>query len=347
AYFDSPKYAVWPDAYLVTANQGDLPPVYALDRENMLSPDGATCPTARPMQKIQGADGLPALSVEALTPADLDGRLPPVPSPAFLLRHRDEELNGDLDQDPLTDQLEVWSLIVDFADAAQTTMVQLADVTISDFDSNLCPPIEIFSCIPQPGGAPALDPMLEVVMNRLTYRYFGSHETLVGVLQTDVNDSPDHSGERWFELRRTPAGSGDWTLFQEGTYSPDGDGRFMGTVAMDGGGNMLLAYNVSSTTVFPSLRYTGRQVGDPLGVMTVAETTLAAGSAANSSNLYGSYNQMGVDPVDECTFWFLGMYNPSGKGVRIGAVRFDLCNVSMFADGFESGDVSAWSASLP
>ncbi len=52
--------------------------------------------------------------------------------------------------------------------------------------------------------------------------------------------------------------------------------------------------------------------------MTVPEIELATGGDNNSSSRYGDYNQMGVDPVDGCTFWFLGMYNPSGKAVRVG-----------------------------
>ena len=124
----------------------------------------------------------------------------------------------------------------------------------------------------------------------------------------------------------------------------------MGMVAMDGSGNIMLAYNVShdgtngGASVFPSIRYTGRLAGDPLGVMTVPEIELATGGGANSSSRYGDYNQMGVDPVDECTFWFLGMYNPSGKAVRLGAARFDDCSGSteIFADGFESGNIGAW-----
>ena len=133
----------------------------------------------------------------------------------------------------------------------------------------------------------------------------------------------------------------------------------MGMVAMDGDGNIMLAYNVShndsagppagDVDVFPSLRYTGRLASDPLGVMTLGEVEFATGGAANSSSRYGDYNQMGVDPVDDCTFWFLGMYNPSGKAVRIAAAKFDACvgGGAIFTDGFESGDTSAWTTTVP
>ena len=68
-------------------------------------------------------------------------------------------------------------------------------------------------------------------MFRLAYRNFGSYEALVGNFVTDV-DGNDLAGVRWFELRKSPGGP--WTLFQEGTYSPDSTNRWMGAIAMDG-----------------------------------------------------------------------------------------------------------------
>ncbi|GAB4188660.1 MAG: hypothetical protein Tsb002_15130 [Wenzhouxiangellaceae bacterium] len=323
---DYPKYGVWPDAYIAGSNQGSTPPVYAFDRVNMLSPNGVSCPTARATQKITGAPDLPGLGFEIFTPVDLNGAPPPAGSPAYFIRHRDEEFHGDANPDPNTDRLELWTLDVDFNNSNNTTFSKLPDVIVSDFDTNLCPPVSVFSCVPQPNGGSRLDPLLEVVMNPASYRNFGTHETITGVLQTDVGDFQDHVGERWFELRNSGSG---WALHQEGTYSPDSDHRFMGMVNMDQDGNMLLAYNVSSTSVFPSIRYTGRNASDTLNVMTLGETTLANGNGVNNSSRYGDYNHMSVDPVNDCTFWFLGMYNPNSsgdtKGVRIGAVEFDTC----------------------
>jgi len=336
---DYPKYGVWPDLYLASANQGNTPPTYAFDRVNMLSPDGVSCPIARAPQKITGIPGLPGLGFETVVPVDLDGDPPPPDTPAFFIRHRDEELHGDPDPSPTEDLLEMFALDVDFDDPASTVLTALPDVVISEFDSNLCPPLSQFSCVPQPDDGPALDPLLEVVMNSVTYRNFGSHETILGVLQTDIGDFEDHAGERWFELRRSNGGV--WTTHQEGTWSPDAEGRFMGMIEMDQKGNILLAYNVSSTSVFPSIRYTGRAADDPLGVMTLAERELATGNGVNNSIRYGDYNHMSLDPENGCTFWFLGMYNPSAsgdtKGVRIGSAEFDLCLLAeiFFIDGFE------------
>ena len=53
-------------------------------------------------------------------------------------------------------------------------------------------------------------------------------------------EGADQAGIRWFELRRTPPGSGNWTLFQEGTHAPDTDNRWVGSIAMDEAGNIAL-----------------------------------------------------------------------------------------------------------
>ena len=341
---DYQKYGVWNDAYYGTTNEGNSPPVYLFDRANMI-----TCGTMRPVQKLI-APGLPGLGFEAFTPADLDGPTPPpAGSPGIVMRHRDTELGSQGPPDPTMDRLEIWQVEVDFDNAANTVFTQLPDIVVSEFDSNLCPPISFFSCIPQPGTTVRVDPLLEVIMFKLVYRNFTSHEMLLGVLQTDIGDFEDHSGERWFELRRTPPGSGDWTLYQEGTYSPDSEHRFMGTIGMDGSGNILLAYALSSTTVNPSVAFTGRLADDPLGTMTEPEQVLIAGSGFSSSIRYGDYSQIGIDPADDCTFWLTVEYTEgaSNNTTGVASVRFNSCGdpTLIFTDGFESGDLSRWSSS--
>ena len=168
-------------------------------------------------------------------------------------------------------------------------------------------------------------------MFRLQYRNMGNYEVLVGNLVTDV-DGSDHGGIRWFELRKT--GAANWSLFQEGTYAPDANHRWMGAISMDGSGNIAVGYNVShDTDVYPSLRYVGRLASDPVGTMPQGEYILVDGSSPNGSNRYGDYSAMSVDPADDCTFWFTGMYNVSSSwSTRIGAFKFDTCSGTLGPD---------------
>ncbi len=320
---DYPKYGMWPDAYYATTNESS-PAIYAMNRVAMLAGAPATS------QRFT-APGLAGFSFEALTPADLDGMTaPPAGSPGIIMRHVDTEAHS-VPGYPATDILEVWSFSVNWTTPASSTFTKVADIQTAEFDSTLCG-LTSFSAMGMPGVAQcasnSLDPLREVIMNRLAYRNFGTHQALVGNLVTDIGSN--FGGVRWFELRKT--GAGAWTLYQEGTYAPTTtDNRWMGGIAQDGSGNIALAYNVSSQTIYPSIRYAGRLASDPLGTLPQGEYTLVNGSGVNGSNRYGDYAAMSIDPFDDCTFWFTGQWNASSQwSTRIGAFKFDACGTTDF-----------------
>ncbi|MBT4521991.1 MAG: hypothetical protein HOC23_18485 [Halieaceae bacterium] len=316
---DYPKYGVWHDAYYATTNEGGGPALYAMDRTAMLSGSAATMQRF-PVTRLNG------FGFQALTPADADGATPPSGStPAYFVRHRDDEVHNVGSNNASSDFIEVWELVIDWNTPASSALTGPTNIAVAEFDSDLCG-LSSFYCFPQPGSGTTLDPLREVVMWRAQYRNFGTHQTLIGNLVTDITGS-DQGGIRWFELRRT---SGSWALHQEGTYAPDSIHRWMGSVAMDGDGNIALGYNVSDvTSVYPGLRYTGRLASDSAGVMSQSESVIVAGSASSSTNRYGDYSAMTVDPVDDCTFWFTGEYNAASTwSTRIASFKFDSCGAS-------------------
>src|SRR5204863_9631532 len=83
------------------------------------------------------------------------------------------------------------------------------------------------------------------------------------------------------------------------SFSPDSTFRWMGSIAMDKVGNIAVGYSASSSTIFPSLRYTGRLASDPLGTLE-AENTIKAGTGdrkstrLNSSHVEISYAVVGL-----------------------------------------------------
>ena len=97
------------------------------------------------------------------------------------------------------------------------------------------------------------------------------------------------SGIRWWEIRNP---NGSPVIFQEGTYAPgitDGIHRWMGSIAMDGQGNMALGYSASNGTnpaVFPSVFYTGRMASDPPGVMTLGEGSIINGTGSQTTSFH-------------------------------------------------------------
>ncbi len=292
---DYPKYGVWSDAYYVGTNESGGPAVYALERSQMLTGAAAS------MQRFT-ATSLSGFGFQMITPADADGSAPPAGTPGYFIRHNDDEAHGGSTS---SDYLEVFQFSVDWGTPSNSTFTGPTQIAVSDFDSSLCG-LTSFSCIPQPGTSTQLDPLREPVMPRAQYRNFGSYQTLVGSLATDVGS--DRAGVRWFELRRT---TGNWSLHQEGTYAPGSDSRFMSSTAMDGNGNLATAYNISSSSTYPGLRYAGRLAADPLGTLPQGENTLVNGTSRNSSNRYGDYSSLNVDPDDDCTFYVTGEYNTS------------------------------------
>ncbi len=320
---DYPKFAVWEDAYYVTANElSGLGPntagVYALDRQAMINGD-----VPAPYQRFT-APPLAGWGFQTLTPADLDGPAAPAGSPAYFARQRDDEIHNDPFNNPFVDFIDIFELKVDFSDPALSTFGLATSVPVGEFDSTVCG-TAFGPCFPQPGTAVTLDPLKEFIMWRLQYRNFGEYETLVGNFVTDVFDA-DIGKVHWFELRKTEAT--EWGVHQEGTYfGPDFDNRWAAAIAMDVSGNIAMGYNVVSAGTLPDLRYTGRLADDPLGQMGPQEYQIANSSASSTTNRWGDYSSMSVDPEDGCTFWFTGQYMQGTGfwGTRIASMKFDAC----------------------
>jgi hypothetical protein len=115
-------------------------------------------------------------------------------------------------------------------------------------------------------------------------------------------DGTDHAGVRRYEMRHDPTADslGGSSSYQQGTRTPDARHRRMGSIAMDGAGNLALGYSLSDrpTNTWPSIAYTGRPAGDPLGTLPQGEVVATPGSGAqlDSSGRWGDDSAMTVDP---------------------------------------------------
>ena len=302
-YFnDYPKVGVWSDAYYVTFNlfNGNSfvgPRVCAWDRNNMLNGAAAT----QQCFQLTSSSG-------SLLPADLDGSTPPpAGSPEYVLSYG-------------SNSLILWKFHVDFANSANTTLTGPVNIAVAPF-TRAC---NGGTCIPQLGTMQLLDSLADRLMYRLAYRNFGDHEALV------VNHSvatTNAVGVRWYELRN-PGGTP--VVYQQGTYAPDASYRWMGSIGMDKSGDIAVGYSVSSTTLNPSISYTGRAPGDPLGTL-APETSIIVGTGSQTTGLsrWGDYSSMTIDPVDDCTFWYSTEYLKANGtfnwSTRIASFRFPTC----------------------
>jgi hypothetical protein len=299
---DYPKFGVWPDGYYMSINtftSGSLsfagPAAVAFERAAMLT--GATA---------QGVLFQLNSTFDHMLPADLDGATtPPVSTPNYFTMARDGALSGG------SDRLEIYELRPDWVTIANSTFTGPTTLLTAAFDMNMCNFNR--NCIPQPSTAVGLDALSDLMMHRVQYRNFGTHQTMVLSHTVDATGT-DRAGIRWYELRNTGAG---WSVYQQATYSPDATHRWIGSIAMNGQGDIALGYSVSSSSIFPSIRYTGRKATDPLNTMTVAEQALFAGtgSQTGTANRWGDYTMMAVDPADDETFWYTNEYLPSTSAV--------------------------------
>jgi hypothetical protein len=303
---DYPKMSVWPDAYYMTTNEfapgfvGDGN--YAYNRAKMLRGD----PSAEVVY-FHGTDG-------GKLPSDVDsaGSPPPAGSPNYIM----EWFNGN------PGQLAEFKFHVDFATPALSTYTGPLLISVANFDPNA-------PAVPQPGTTTLLDNLSDRLMFRLAYRNMGSYEALV--LNHTVNAS-GLDAIRWYELR-DPNNALGASVFQQGTYAPaDGVHRWMGSIAMDKLGDIAVGFSAGSSTVFPSIRYAGRLVGDPAGQLSQGEATLLAGTGSEdypAAHRWGDYSAIQVDPVDDCTFWYTTMYfGQTGQRnwrTRIGSFKFPGC----------------------
>jgi hypothetical protein len=317
---DYPKVGVWPDGYYITYNMFANGATFkgakacAFDRAKMLAGQAAT------QQCFQLST-----SFGGLLPSDLDGAsatlggpgsinstgLPPAGEPNYLVNFG-------------TNSLGVWKFHVDWVTPANTTLTGPTTIPVNAF-TVAC---NGGACVRQPGTTQRLDSLADRLMYRLAYRKFPTFASIV-VNHSVRSGVAASSAIRWYELR---VNGGTVSVNQQGTYSPNTNFRWMGSMAMDKKGNIGLGYSIASTTVIPSVFFTGRAFDSVLspGVLE-AEASIFGGSGSQTGGLnrWGDYSSLSVDPVDDCTMWFTTEYLKTNGSfnwsTRIGKIKFNNC----------------------
>jgi hypothetical protein len=308
---DYPRPAVWPDGYYVPTSTGDeviQKHACVVDRAKMLKGEDAT-------EQCVIID-----DVNFLNNADLDGKqLPPKGAPNIMMAAGGTQLRKVMEDDGIY----VWSFHVDWKDPSKTKVVGPKKIAVAPYHY-LCDG-QLTNCVTQPGVDRRLDAQGDKIMARLVYRRIGNRESVVAV--HSVNTAAGGGGVRWYEFRvdkdRTVS------LYQQGTYAPEGFYRWMASPAIDGKGNIGIGYSFGGTPHFPGQRFAGRLASDPKGQMTLGETILVEGEAAQTSTLrWEDYTQTAMDPSDDCTIWYVGDYlkkDAPSYSTRIGAFRMPGC----------------------
>jgi len=293
---DYPKWGIWPDAYYQSQNnfgaggssfQGAYACAY--DRAKLLAGDSS----AKQVCFQSGTFD------DSLLPADLDsaGTLPPAGQQELFL--------GSIDNG--TPNIYQYLFHVDFTTPTNSTFTGVGGTMPIPGVASFSLACGGFSaCIPQRGISDKLDSLGDRLMYRLAYRNFsGDHQTWLVSHSVTAGSSV---GERWYEFH-APENSTGLSIYQQGTFAPDSNYRWMGSIAMDSAQDIALGYSVSSSTLYPSVSYTGRVSADALGTMeTEASIVSGTGSQSDTSNRWGDYSSMAIDAADDCTFWYTQEY---------------------------------------
>jgi Carboxypeptidase regulatory-like domain len=336
---DYPHLGVWSDGYYMTTNQFlnggpfDGTGAFAFNRAKMLAGD----PTANLIYFNLNLASHPE-QISGALPSDFDGMTPPPAGRANTFAY----FTSTKFSDP-ADGLRLFDFHADFAVPANSTFTERAESTyaaplaVAAFDPTS--PDRASVQQPPPGtNTTALDAITDRLMHRLQYRNTGSDERLVITHTVGVPGSITigtfKAAPRYYELRRALPG-GNFTVNEQATFAPDTDNRFVGSAAEDNQGNLAVGYSVSSTTTFPSIRYAGRLWSDPPNGLFQGEASIIAGSGSqqSSTNRWGDYSAMSVDPSDDCTFWYTQEYytaagqnaSTAGWQTRIANFRFPGC----------------------
>lgn len=304
---DYPRPTVWPDGYYTTTSTGDdviEKHAYVVDRSKMLKGEDAK------------EQSFIIKDVNFIINADLDGKqLPPPGSPSIMLAAGGSQLKKVLGDDGIY----AWKFYVNWKDHSKTRLEGPVKIDVAAYE--YLGGGQLTKTVPQPDTDQRLDSQGDKLMARLVYRRIGNRESVVGV--HSVNTSAGGGGVRWYEFLVNKDRS--LRLYQQGTFAPDTNYRWMASPAIDGKGNIGIGYSFGGKSVYPGQRFAGRHYGDPLGQLTLNEVVLVNGEAPQTTTLrWEDYTQTAVDPTDDETIWYVGDYLKKGArnySTKIGAFK--------------------------
>jgi hypothetical protein len=339
---DYPKWGIWTNDYGQTWNNfgpggsGFQGPVFCIyNRAKLLAGDG----TAEQICHQYTA------SEDSLLPADRDSTVPPpAGEDQFAIGSVDDVDNSHLSlYSAHINNPNDWSQGASFTGDNNSQLIAVAPY------AGICNGQFGGSCVPQKGVSDLLDSLGDRLMYRFAY---WQDPPLANVLATPprpvpaqhwlVNHSVEASGGngavRWYEftapIKNVPVTS--LSVFQQGTYAPDQQWRWMGSIARDKVGDILVGYSESSSTQYPSIYVAGRQVNDPVGLGNLEPEVLVvagSGSQTDTSSRWGDYTSMRIDLNDGmngCTFWYTNEYYMTTTGfdwsTQIASAKFSNCH---------------------
>ncbi len=301
---DYPKYGIWRDAYYVgidklSNNTEDQEDVFAMQREKML--------LGQPAKMVGFINpDRPNTNYTIAAPVDNDGAFAPANSPGLFVAINDAQWNS------IKDQLWIYEMDIDWNTPANSTFQRVQALDVASF-TPAPDPI-------QPGNA-SLDALAGYIMNKPVYRNFNSHQELVCCHAVE-GSSGFNAGMRWYELRKT---EGEWEIRQQGTYSPDNDSRWVGSITINPNHRIAMGYSVTGSSTYPGIRYAAQSptaYAAANGTFDIAEEVIFNGLHPQGNSRWGDYSSISVDPSNDSVFWYTNQYSDVNRKTKISKFKF-------------------------
>lgn len=318
---DYGKFGIWPDGLYMSANMFDFAASGSFQNVRVWA-----------LNLAQMEAGAPNVQVVSFNVPNISGGGPPCPPFTLLPSNARLQTGTPPAGRPnlfasvwcFLNTVEVWKFHVDWVNTGNSTFTgPTSSITGSSWS---VPP----NTVPSKSGN-NLDTLGIRLMMQNQYLNLAGTESLWNA-HTVAGSSSSQAAVRWYQVPVTGGTVGNAT--QASTWNPSLASRFMPSLAVDRLGDMAVGYSVSSSTVFPAIRYAGRLAGDATNTLPQTETSLIEGTGSQTGNCgpsaclrWGDYSAMTVDP-DGCTFWYTNeYYTASGLDhhTRIGSFRFGAC----------------------
>jgi hypothetical protein len=309
---DSPKLGAWSDGIYMAANMFDVSGggttttwqganVWALNRNDLLNGS----PVRQVKFTISGSAGF------GILPGNFRGSPFPSSLPNFFANI------------VAPNKFQLWKFRVDWNTPSNSTFTGPTVLTVANFTMP-CNAGQITACIPQKNSPELVDAVGDRLMTQLQYRKTNGVESLWAThTVASASGQGNPTGLRWYEIRNP---NGTPTIFQQSTFQPDANYRWLGSLAVNRDGDVAIGYSVSSTSMYPAIGTAGRVSFDPPNSFGLSEATFIQGTGSQNggANRWGSYSSMTLDPQDGCTFWYTNEYYATTGAnwqTRIGAFR--------------------------
>ncbi len=261
--------------------------------------------------------------VNFLNNADLDGTtLPPPDAPNVMMAAGGTQLKKVMEASTIS----TWKFFTDWNDLSKTRLEGPIDIAVAPYHY-LCDG-QLTNCVPQPGTDRRLDAQGDKIMARLVYR---RDRRLANRSSPCTRSTPPRAAAASAGMSSASTRSATSRCASKARTRPTASIDGWPARRSIGSATSASAIRSAARRTSPASASPARLANDPPGVLSLKETVLVEGEAAQTNTIrWEDYTQTAIDPSDDCTIWYVGDYlkkDATSYSSRIGAFRLPGCPV--------------------